>query len=61
MKKDNMKKIYLKPETVETKVELQQMIAGSPEITGNGSNGFGSAVTGSDYEEADSRYFDDWD
>ena len=56
-----MKKIYLKPETVETKVELQQMIAGSPEITGNGSNGFGSAVTGSDSEEADSRYFDDWD
>lgn len=54
-----MKKIYLKPETVETKVELQQMIAGSP-LNPEGENLFPQGY-GEDGEEADSRSFDDWD
>lgn len=55
-----MKKIYLKPETVETKVELQQMIAGSP-LTGEGTYSLTESVEGDENEEADSRYFSDWD
>ena len=60
MKSENMKKIYLKPETVETQIELQQMIAGS-EITGDGTTNWGNASEGSEGEGGDSRYFDDWD
>lgn len=54
-----MKKIYLKPETVETKVELQQMIAST--ITGDGTSSFEGAEEGGEREGGDSRYFDDWD
>lgn len=58
MKSENMKKIYLKPEIVETQIELQQMIATS--LDPEGQNQFPSGY-GENGEEADSRIYDDWD
>ena len=52
-----MKRIYVSPEIIETKMELVQMIATS--LNGEGQNNFPTSY-GEDNEEADSRYFD-WD